>query len=97
MLLLIAGHLIIGGLSFHFFTLMLVPAGQRPGYLGIEWSLVFECTYYLALFLIALLSWHHYLNSIALLWLLMSRSRIVPLVEWRQPPISCLFDLAISR
>jgi peptidoglycan/LPS O-acetylase OafA/YrhL len=50
---------------------MLIPAGQRSYYLGLEWTLVFECTYYLALFLIALLGWHHYLNSIALFWLLM--------------------------
>jgi exopolysaccharide production protein ExoZ len=69
-LLLIAGHLTSGALQFHFFSLMLVPAGPRPYYLGVEWTLVLECTYYLALFLIALLGWQHYLNSIALFWLL---------------------------
>ena len=69
-LLLIAAHLIRGNLSSHIFSLMLVPAGQRPYYLGVEWTLVFECTYYLALFLIAVVGWRRYLNRIALFWLL---------------------------
>jgi exopolysaccharide production protein ExoZ len=32
------------GLAFHGLSLLLVPAGVRPYYLGIEWTLVFECT-----------------------------------------------------
>jgi peptidoglycan/LPS O-acetylase OafA/YrhL len=71
LLLLIATYLAEGKLSSHIFSLMLVPAGQRPYYLGVEWTLVFECTYYLALFLIALVGWRRYLNRIALFWLLM--------------------------
>jgi exopolysaccharide production protein ExoZ len=70
LMLLITIHASTGGRSFHFFSLMLVPAGQRPYYLGVEWTLVFECTYYLALFLIALAGWQRYLNGIVLFWLL---------------------------
>ena len=33
----------------HLFSLMLVPVGQRLYYLGVEWTLVFECTYYIML------------------------------------------------
>jgi hypothetical protein len=47
---------------------MLAPVGDRTYYLGVEWTLVFECTYYVALFLIALIGWHRYLNMIALDW-----------------------------
>jgi len=53
----------------HVFSLMLVPVGPRTYYLSIEWTLVFECTYYVALFLIGLAGWHRYLNRIALIWL----------------------------
>ena len=71
LLALIATHLATGGLSLHLFSLMLVPAGYRPYYLGVEWTLVFECTYYVGLFLIVLLGWRHHLNGIALFWLLL--------------------------
>jgi peptidoglycan/LPS O-acetylase OafA/YrhL len=59
----------IHSIGFHLFSLMLVPAGQRDYYLGVEWTLVFECSYYLALFLIALIGWYRYLNRIALFWI----------------------------
>jgi peptidoglycan/LPS O-acetylase OafA/YrhL len=56
--------------GFHLFSLMLVPADQRDYYLGgVEWTLVFECTYYVALFLIALIGLRRYLNWIALGWI----------------------------
>jgi len=45
------------------FSLMLVPTGERTYYLGVEWTLVFECTYYVGLFLIALIGWHRYLSG----------------------------------
>jgi exopolysaccharide production protein ExoZ len=48
---------------------MLVPVGPRAYYLGVEWTLVFECTYYVALFLIALIGWSSCLNRIALAWI----------------------------
>jgi exopolysaccharide production protein ExoZ len=51
------------------FSLMLVPVGERTYYLGVEWTLVFECTYYVALFLLALVGWHRYLNGIAVVWI----------------------------
>jgi exopolysaccharide production protein ExoZ len=55
--------------GFHLFSLMLVPVGQREYYLGVEWTLVFECAYYVALFLIALIGWHRHLNKIVLVWI----------------------------
>src|SRR5258708_36079148 len=39
------------------FSVMLVPFWNCIYYLGVEWSLVFECTYYVALFLIGLIGW----------------------------------------
>jgi exopolysaccharide production protein ExoZ len=59
----------IRSVGLHLFSLMLVPVGQREYYLGVEWTLVFECTYYVALFLIALIGWHRYLNRIVLVWI----------------------------
>jgi len=59
----------LGKIGFHIFSLMLVPVGPRAYYLGVEWTLVFECTYYVALFLIALIGWSRYLNRIALAWI----------------------------
>ena len=53
----------------HVFSLMLVPVGYRTYYLGVEWTLVFECTYYVGLFLIALIGWRRHLNRIALVWI----------------------------
>jgi exopolysaccharide production protein ExoZ len=55
--------------SFHAFSLLLVPVGTRGYYLGVEWTLVFECTYYVALFLIAVAGWRRHLAWIALAWL----------------------------
>jgi peptidoglycan/LPS O-acetylase OafA/YrhL len=57
------------GLSFHGLSLLLVPAGQRSYYLGVERTLVIECTYYVALFLIAVAGWQRHLNAIAMVWL----------------------------
>src|SRR5713101_557276 len=59
----------IGKIGPHVFSLMLVPVGPRTYYLSVEWSLVFECTYYVALFLIALIGWRRHLNRIALVWI----------------------------
>jgi exopolysaccharide production protein ExoZ len=65
----IIGFLGIRKFGPHVFSLMLVPVGHRTYYLGVEWTLVFECTYYVALFLIALIGWRHYMNKIALAWI----------------------------
>jgi peptidoglycan/LPS O-acetylase OafA/YrhL len=65
----IIGFLGIRKFGPHVFSLMLVPAGHRTYYLGVEWTLVFECTYYVALFLIALVGWRRHLNRIALIWI----------------------------
>lgn len=57
-------------LELHLFSLMLVPVGQRLYYLGgVEWTLIFECTYYIALFFIAVIGWRRHLNKIALIWI----------------------------
>jgi peptidoglycan/LPS O-acetylase OafA/YrhL len=65
----IIGFLGIRKFGPHVFSLMLVPVGHRTYYLGVEWTLVFECTYYVALFLIALIGWRRHLNRIALVWI----------------------------
>src|SRR5258708_19793041 len=65
----IIGFLGIRKFGPHVFSLMLVPVGHRTYYLGVEWTLVFECTYYVGLFLIALIGWRRHLNGIALVWI----------------------------
>src|SRR6266436_1773442 len=65
----IIGFLGIQKFGPHVFSLMLVPVGHRTYYLGVEWTLVFECTYYVALFLIALIGWRRHLNRIAFVWI----------------------------
>ncbi len=65
----IVGLLGIRKFGPHIFSLMLVPVGHRTYYLSVEWTLVFECTYYVALFLIALIGWRRHLNRIALVWI----------------------------
>jgi len=65
----IVGFLGIRKFGPHVFSLMLVPVGHRTYYLNVEWTLVFECTYYVGLFLIALIGWRRHLNGIALVWI----------------------------
>jgi exopolysaccharide production protein ExoZ len=65
----IVGFLGIRKFGPHVFSLMLVPVGHRSYYLNVEWTLVFECTYYVGLFLIALIGWRRHLNGIALVWI----------------------------
>jgi exopolysaccharide production protein ExoZ len=65
----IVGFLGIRKFGPHVFSLMLVPVGHRTYYLNVEWTLVFECTYYVGLFLIALIGWRRHLNRIALVWI----------------------------
>lgn len=54
--------------ALHLLSALLVPAGQRGYYLGTEWTLVFECSYYVALFGLAVLQWHRHLTVIAAAW-----------------------------
>jgi exopolysaccharide production protein ExoZ len=66
----ILGLLNIWKFGPHIFSLLLVPAGERTYYLGgPEWTLVFECTYYVALFLIAAAGLPRHLNWIVSAWL----------------------------
>jgi len=92
----IIGFLGIRKFGPHVFSLMLVPVGHRTYYLGVEWTLVFECTYYVGLFLIALIGWRRHLNRIALVWIAVIVAAALHRVE-RQRLLSFLFDLAVSR
>lgn len=67
----IVGLLGIRKFGPHVFSVMLVPVGLRTYSLNVEWTLVFECTYYVALFLIALAGWRRHLNRIVLVWIAM--------------------------
>lgn len=81
--------------SFHLLSLLLVPVGRRPYYLGVEWTLVFECTYYVALFVIAAAGWHRYLNRIALAWLAVIAA--APLVmAWQDTMFVRLYSLWLA-
>jgi peptidoglycan/LPS O-acetylase OafA/YrhL len=55
--------------AFHLLTLTLAPVGQRPVFLGPEWTLIYECTYYVALFALALAGLQKHLVPIACVWL----------------------------
>jgi exopolysaccharide production protein ExoZ len=85
----------IHSIGFHLFSLLLVPAGQRDYYLGIEWTLVFECAYYFLLFLLALIGWHRYLNRIALFW--MAVIAVAPfLVGWNDKLLYPIYSIWVS-
>ena len=55
--------------AFHLLTLTLAPAGNRPVFLGPEWTLIYECSYYVALFALALARLQKHLAPIACVWL----------------------------
>jgi exopolysaccharide production protein ExoZ len=79
----------------HIFSLMLVPVGERTYYLGVEWTLVFECTYYVALFLLARAGWHRYLTGLALAWLAVIG--VTPLViDWDDSPLRPISSIWLS-
>jgi exopolysaccharide production protein ExoZ len=57
-------------IGFHFLSLTLAPVGHRYYYLGPEWTLVYECSYYVALFALAWAGLQRYLVPIACAWLM---------------------------
>jgi peptidoglycan/LPS O-acetylase OafA/YrhL len=57
-------------LGFSPIALTLVPAGERSYPLGVEWTLVFEVTYYVLLALLARAGLQRFLEPIALVWML---------------------------
>jgi peptidoglycan/LPS O-acetylase OafA/YrhL len=77
-------------------SLTLAPAGERVSVyrLGIEWTLVFECTYYFLLFLLAATKLNRYLNGIVVGWLFVIA--VSHLIEWNDmllfPPQLILFS-----
>jgi len=58
-----------GKVAFHGLTLTLAPTGHRGVFLGPEWTLLYECSYYVALFALALAGLQKYLVPIACAWL----------------------------
>jgi exopolysaccharide production protein ExoZ len=65
--------------AFHLLTLTLAPVGQRPVFLGPEWTLIYECSYYVALFALALAGFQKHLVPIACVWLLaIAAAQLVP-------------------
>jgi exopolysaccharide production protein ExoZ len=77
------------------FSLMLIPAGERTYYLGVEWTLVFECTYYVALFLIGLIGWSRYLNVIALVWIVAIAAGPL-LIGWSESHFCSFYSIWLS-
>src|SRR5262249_41796277 len=57
--------------GFHLLSLTLAPVGHRYYYLGPEWTLVYECSYYVALFALAWAGLQQHLVPIACGWLIM--------------------------
>ncbi|PZO01544.1 MAG: hypothetical protein DCF30_07290 [Hyphomicrobiales bacterium] len=50
-------------------TLLLAPVGPRAYFLGVEWTLLYEMTYYVALALLALFGLQRHAVAFVLLWL----------------------------
>ncbi len=50
-------------------TLLLAPMGQRAYFLGVEWTLLYEMTYYVALALLAFFGLRRHAVAFTLLWL----------------------------
>lgn len=68
----------------------LVPAGPRFYPLGIEWTLLYEATFYVALFVLAIGRGTDRLEVIALAWLAAIAVRLVVMADWPEeltPPI----------
>lgn len=65
----IAQSLGIQRIGFHLLSLTLAPVGGRYYYLGPEWTLVYECSYYVGLFALAAAGLQRHLVSIAYGWL----------------------------
>jgi exopolysaccharide production protein ExoZ len=66
----ICAALHVQSVGFHLLRLTLAPVGDRAYYLGgIEWTLIYECTYYIALFALARLGLQHRLGIVASVWL----------------------------
>ncbi len=55
--------------GFHLLSLTLAPVGWRYFYLGPEWTLVYECSYYVILFALAWAGHQRHLVPIACAWL----------------------------
>src|SRR5215213_5964379 len=63
------GPLVNASPRFDAIGLLLVPGDARPYPLGVEWSLIFETTYYVLLFLLALAGLQRWLETIAVGWI----------------------------
>ena len=50
-------------------TLLLAPVGQRAYFLGVEWTLLYEMTYYVALALLAFIGLRRHAVAFILVWL----------------------------
>jgi peptidoglycan/LPS O-acetylase OafA/YrhL len=55
--------------TFDLLGFSLLPVGLRSFTLGVEWTLVFEISYYTLLFLLALAGLRRYIEAIALAWM----------------------------
>ncbi len=65
--------------GFHLLSLTLAPVGDRYYYLGPEWTLVYECSYYVALFALALAGLQKHLVPVACAWLaVIAAAQLVP-------------------
>jgi exopolysaccharide production protein ExoZ len=76
----------------------LVPAGPRFYPLGIEWTLLYEVTFYVALFLLALARGTDRLEAVALAWLAVIVARLVVVGDWQEeatPPIHRLLFMGV--
>jgi exopolysaccharide production protein ExoZ len=79
------------GFSIGFFALTLAPSGPRTYPLGVEWTLVFELTFYVALFGLALAGAASRLTAVAAGWLVVLVAAWILLppeaVAGAQPPL----------
>ena len=71
--------------------LLLVPAGQHPGPLGIEWTLVYETAFYVMLFVISLLGLARHVAIAAGLWL-----AAILLTTWFSPEQQNTVELPVQ-
>ncbi|WP_375462162.1 acyltransferase family protein [uncultured Enterovirga sp.] len=82
------------GFSVNLLALTLAPTGMRTYPLNVEWTLVFEITFYLGLFVLALFGWARRIEGFALAWLVaLAASPLLLPAETRDllmPPIHLL-------
>jgi peptidoglycan/LPS O-acetylase OafA/YrhL len=77
-------------------SIPLVPVGPASYALGVEWTLVFETTFYVALFAVAVVGLANWLETFALVWLGIILAAALAIPSWAGTTEPTLYDLPLA-